>query len=62
VLKAKPDWSGKEDAKAKLDTAYKALLAARSAYKAGNATTFVEQVARVTILADQVRQLVPADK
>lgn len=51
--------SVKAEAKSRLVTAYDALKAARSAYAAGNASTFVEQVARVTILADQVRKLVP---
>lgn len=60
VIKAKPDWSGKADAKSKLDTAYKALKLARQAYQAGNADTFVQQVARVTVLVDQVRSILPA--
>lgn len=47
------EWGGR------LITAYDALKLARQAYAAGNASTFVEQLARVTILADQVRRGLP---
>lgn len=43
-----------------LVNAYAAILAARSAYAAGNASSFTEQIAAIGTLAAQAQRLLPA--